>query len=87
MISDLRYGVTGRTLNSGKWTRSVETDNATSSRARRACARVMGSYWRAGNDSGIRPDIAKPPQGPAPLWSQDSSRRLLPGRSRAGQGA
>jgi hypothetical protein len=40
-ISGLRYGVTVRTLNSGKWTRSIVANNAYS----RACARVMGSYW------------------------------------------
>jgi hypothetical protein len=37
-----------------------------------ACARVMGSYWRAGNDGGVRTDFAKPSQGPAPLRSQSS---------------
>jgi hypothetical protein len=43
-ISDLRYGVTVRTLNSGKRTKTVNTSDAT--RNARACARVMGSYWR-----------------------------------------
>ena len=42
-ISDLRYGVTVWTLNSGKRTKTVETTDAT--RNARACARVMGSYW------------------------------------------
>ena len=42
-ISDLRYAVTVRTLNSGKWTNTVETTDATTNA--RACARVMGSYW------------------------------------------
>ena len=41
----------------------LETNDATS------IARVMGSYWRAGNDGGIRRDIAKPSQGPAP-WRE-----------------
>src|SRR5580700_805833 len=50
----------------------VKTNDATSNA--RVCARVMGS---------IRPDIAKPSQGPAPLWSQDSGRRLLPGQGGA----
>jgi hypothetical protein len=67
----LRYGVTVRTLNSGKWTKSIETDDATSMRARARAS--WGLTGRA--------------QGPAPLWSQDSGRRLLPGQSGARQGA
>jgi hypothetical protein len=35
----------------------------------------------------FRPDTAKPSQGPAPLWSQDEGRRLLPGQGGARQGA
>jgi hypothetical protein len=82
MISGLRYGVTVRTLSSGKWTKSIETNDATSVRARHGVLLL-----EPGHGVGIQPDIAKPSQGPAPLWSQDTGRRLLPGQSGAGQGA
>jgi hypothetical protein len=80
MISDLRYGVTGRTPNSGKWIKPIKTNYATSMRARHGVLLV-----EPGHDDGIRPDVAKSSQRPAPLWSQDSGRRLLPGQSRARQ--
>jgi hypothetical protein len=62
----------------------VETDNATSMRAR---ARHGVLLAEPEYDVGIRPNSVRPPQGPAPLWSKDSGRRLLPGESIAGQGA
>jgi hypothetical protein len=44
------------------------------------CARVRARHGvllvERRHDVGIRPDIAKPSQGPAPLRSQDSGRRL-----------
>ena len=58
---------------------------------RHVCARVRARHGvllvEPGHDVSIRPDIAKPSQGLAPLWSQDSGRRLLPGQSGAGQRA
>ncbi len=62
----------------------IKTNSATKYARARASWGLTG---RAGNDGGIGPDVAKPSQGPAPLRSQDSGRRLLPGQSRAGQGA
>src|SRR6476620_4753800 len=50
-------------------------------------ARARASWGLTGgwySDVGI---IAKPSPEPAPLWSQDAGRRLLPGESRARQGA
>jgi hypothetical protein len=73
MISDLRYGVT---------VRNAKLINATTMRAVRARHGVL--LVQPGHDVSIRPDIAKPSHGPAPLWSQDSGRRLLPGQSGAG---
>ena len=55
------------------------------------CARVRARHGvlqvEPGHDDGIGPDVAKTAQWPAPLRSQDSRRRLLPGQSGAGQGA
>jgi hypothetical protein len=55
------------------------------------CARVRARHGvllvEPGHDVGIQPAIAKPSQGPSPLRSQDSGRRLLPGQSGARQGA
>ena len=53
----------------------------------RARARHGVLLVEPGHDVGIQPDVAKPPQGPAPLRSQDAGRRLLPGQSGAWQGA
>jgi hypothetical protein len=51
-------------------------------RQQRARARHGVLPVEPGHDIGTRPDITKPTQGPAPLRSQDSSRRRLPGQSR-----
>ena len=63
----------------------VKTSDASSNA--RACARVMGSTGEPGHDVGIRPDIARPSQGPAPLRSQDRAGgccqvRAEPGKAR-----
>jgi hypothetical protein len=47
MISALRYGVTVWTLNSGNWTKSIETNDATSMRAR---ARASWGFTGGGQD-------------------------------------
>jgi hypothetical protein len=55
VTSALRYGVTVWTLSSRKWTKSVETDHATSMRARARAS--WGFTGGAGeHDVGIRPD-------------------------------
>jgi hypothetical protein len=55
-------------------TKSIKTNNATSMRARHGVLLV-----EPGHDHGIQLAVAKPSHGPAPLWSQDLGRRLLPG--------
>jgi hypothetical protein len=55
------------------------------------CARVRARHGvilaEPGHAVAIQPAVAKPSQGPAPLWSKDSGPRLLPGQSGARQGA
>ena len=68
------------------WPRLPAADSRLGSMRARARA-SWGLRGEAGNDGGIRTDIAKPSQGPAPLRSQDAGRRLLSGQSGAGQAA
>jgi hypothetical protein len=57
----------------GKWMKSVETDNAT--RNARACARVMGCYWRSRNMT-LASDQTSP--------GRRKGRRLCGAKTRAG---
>jgi hypothetical protein len=74
-------------LTTSSSTNSFISARHTPSRRKARARASWGLTGGAGHDDGIGPDIAKPSQGPAPLWSQDSGRRLLPGKSGAGQGA
>ena len=73
MISALRYGVTVWTLNSGKWTKSIETNDATSMRARARASwgntggtRTCRCYPTSRRQTGVRVgSFAEPRLGPA----------------------